>query len=81
MTLIPFTKTESLVLSVLADGLRHTKTEIEELLEDNGREPSSLWMHVSNINSKLKPHGRKIVCELYQAKTHYRHVILLKPEV
>lgn len=72
-----FTKTQERILRVLADGQRHHKTELKEVLRDPEAQPRALIQHISILRKKLRPVGEDIVCEFYQRRIHYRHVRLI----
>lgn len=71
-----YTRTELRILDLLCDGLPHQRGELCTTI-DTLATPTTLQRHISNIRSKLRPTGHDIVCEIYNAKICYRHVILL----
>lgn len=78
-----FTRTQSAMLDVLADGMPHTRMELHACLDDELGPLSNICMHISNIRKILRPKGQDIVCELVHvtikggSKIQYRHVRLL----
>lgn len=77
-----FTRTQSAMLSVLADGMPHTRMELHACLPDELGPLSNVWKHVTNIRKILRPRGQDILCELVTApkggsRIQYRHVRLL----
>jgi len=73
---VQFTKTQQALLSTLADGRPHLRSELLSLIPDD-LSIHSLNNHIKNIRMKLRPHGHDIVCELLNRRISYRHVILL----
>jgi len=72
-----FTKTEQLMLNVLADGYPHTREELHACLPDELSALGAIKRHLSGIRKKLRPQGQDIICELRDRRPLYRHVRLL----
>jgi DNA-binding CsgD family transcriptional regulator len=72
-----FTPTERRMLTLLADGMPHTRFELHKCLWDDLSPLQAIWAHISNIRAKIRPQGHDIICEIYNRTVHYRHVILL----
>ena len=73
-----FTPTQKRILTVLADGYRHSREELRRCIDEYS-ELTTLRMHLSYLRTKLHRRGEDIICELYQRGIHYRHVRLLVP--
>lgn len=64
-----FTKTETKMLNVLADGKRHERDELCSCLPlGNG----SVKSHLYNLRKKLEASGTTVICELYKGGIYYR---------
>lgn len=72
-----FTRTQLRMLRVLADGERHSKQELHACLEDELGKLSNIEPHLSAARKVLRLHGQTIVCEFYQRRWYYRHIVLL----
>lgn len=77
MTNNSFTKTQTAILAVLADGQLHTREELHACLPDELSGASAVRFHVSNIRKSLRPKGQDIICQLKNRRIFYRHVRLL----
>jgi len=77
MTRVGFTHTQSAILDILSDGLRHRKEELATCLPDELSAIDNLKFHLSNIRKVIRPRGEDIICEWYQRIRYYRHVRLL----
>ena len=73
-----FTPTQQRIVDLLSDGLPHTKRELFECLVDELGSINNIWPHLTAIRKKLRPRGHDILCEIYNRKCHYRHVVLLR---
>lgn len=74
-----FTRIESILLRILADGERHTRDELHRALPDELSNVKVLRTHISNIRPKL-PDTQEIICELWGGRIHYRHIRILTPK-
>lgn len=74
-----FTKTERIILEILADGQAHTTKDLREVLSDELAGPKALASHMSHIRKLLRFRQEDIVCEYRDHKFHYRHIRLLVP--
>lgn len=72
-----FTKVQSAILKVLADGNSHWREEFRNCLHDEDGDISNLKFHITNLRRKLEPVGQTIVCERRSKRTYYRWVRLL----
>lgn len=77
MILEKFTPVQQCMLSILADGLPHTRAELHACLSDELGPLRNICVHLSRIRKVLRPAGQDIVCELYRRTICYRHVYLL----
>lgn len=77
MNRVGFTPTQSAILDILSDGLRHGKDELCACLSDELSAKDNLKFHISNIRKVIRPRGEDILCEFYRRARHYRHVRLL----
>jgi exopolyphosphatase/pppGpp-phosphohydrolase len=80
-----FTETERRMLAVLADGLRHLRSELDKCLElhgsyDGKQLQNSIGVYIYNLRAKMRRRGRDIVCEKNRGKWYYRHVILISQD-
>lgn len=73
-----FTPTESRLLSLLSDGLPHSKKELHACLYDSLGILNNIQAHISHLRSKIRPKGEDIVCEYAKRQIWYRHVRLLR---
>lgn len=71
------TATEQCILTVLADGLRHSRDDLRACLWDELAATSSVKAHICNLRRKLRPAGRDVVCEYRYGTFGYRLVRLL----
>jgi hypothetical protein len=71
------TPTQRRMLSLLADGLPHTREELHACLNDEQADLSSIQGPISNLRKLMRPHGHDIICELHKRAISYRHVMLL----
>lgn len=72
-----FTPTQLRILQVLADGMRHHKTELHACLDDELARVDTVLFHIANIRKILRTIGQDIVCESLGRKCVYRQVRLL----
>jgi DNA-binding CsgD family transcriptional regulator len=75
-----YTPTEGILITLLSDGLAHSRDELLACLEDDQATYQNVKVHISHIRKKLRPRGEDIVCELTPGggrTPHYRHVRLL----
>jgi hypothetical protein len=63
------TPTQRRMLSLLADGLPHTREELHACLNDEQADLSSIQGPISNLRKLMRPHGHDIICELH---SHHR---------
>lgn len=75
-----FTATEKRLMKVLSDHLPHRPRELLACLNDpQFSRLINVQDHLSNIRTKIRPHGHEIVCEIYNRTVHYRWVFLRTP--
>lgn len=74
-TEIHFSTIEKKLITLLADGLPHTKKEIAEHLGNITLK--TVPVVVSNVRKKLHNKNEEIICELKGYSISYRHVRLL----
>lgn len=72
-----FTPTEKRILTVLSDGLPHTRQELHRCLSDELAELSAIQPHISRIRRRLQNKGQDIVCVLCNRQIQYQHVRIL----
>ncbi len=73
-----YTPTQQRLLSVLADGLSHTRAELRACINDELAGPGALWSHLHLLRKRLRPSGEDVICELRNGRIIcYRHVRLL----
>jgi hypothetical protein len=76
-----FTETESKILAVLSDGMRHRYHELQVCLPDDLASGTALAMHISRIRPKLRRKGHDVICEISGYVRYYRHVrLLVRPD-
>lgn len=63
------------VAAVLADGQRHLRDELLEVMKPSGIH--AVRMMVGKIRKVLRPKGQDIVCEYNNGRFYYRHVRLM----
>ena len=63
MATAEYTPTETRLMTVLGDGLRHTREELRTCIDDELAGPTALQAHISNMRKKLNPGGLDIICE------------------
>lgn len=73
-----YTPTQVRILNVLKDGQPHLRDELLLCIQDNQATIHQLRQHIHLLRARLPP-DEAIVCELFSAKTCYRHVKLLIP--
>ncbi len=71
------TATQTKIITLLADGLPHTREELFACLPDDMGNLDNVKQHISNIRAKLKPRGEDVVSRLVNGKWSYQHVRLL----
>ncbi len=72
-----FTPTERRILSLLSDGLSHTREETLTCLNDEKAAPKALRVMLFHLRRKLRPLGQDIVTECSRnRKWMYRRVRL-----
>lgn len=72
-----FTNTQMAILRILADGMRHSRDDLVEVLPGENSDYRTLSVHLSKMRKMLRPIGQDIICELSDRKIHYRHIRLL----
>ena len=72
-----YTPTQRAMLTVLADGLDHTRQELHACLPDSLGPLTNIKAHLCNLRKHLRPMGQDIVCVLVNRRICYRHVRLL----
>ena len=72
-----FTPTQLKMLSILSDGMPHTRQELHSCLPDELGPLSNIRIHIHNIRKSLRSKGEDIVCETTGRALFYRHVRLL----
>jgi hypothetical protein len=77
--IVRFSNIQYKIVKMLSDGMRHTKEELATCLTNGKGPPEGIEPHITSIRKQLRPLGQDIICEVYNRKTHYRHVILLPP--
>lgn len=75
---LSLTPTQDRMLSILADGLPHTRRELHGCLYDDQGALGNIRNHIAALRKKLRPLGQDIVCELSSGAICYRQVRLLK---
>lgn len=72
-----WTPTQNRLLTALADGLPHSRTELLACLQDTEATLGNLQWHLAQLRYKLRQEGQEIVCEYHRRSLTYRHVRLL----
>jgi hypothetical protein len=73
-----FTRTQRLILDVLADGRPHLPSELASAF-DSHTSLANLRHHLAMIRHKLRQRGEWIDAVYHNRRLHYRHVKLLRP--
>ena len=71
-----YTKTQRLMLNVLADGQRHTREELHACLEDDLAQMGTVNVHLVFLRKKLRDIGENIICEVCNRRNYYRRIKL-----
>lgn len=74
---LPFTPTQKKMLLVLADGLPHPISELQECLYDEKGCSHNVNAHLTAIRKILRLKGEDIICQHINRSHRYRHVRLL----
>lgn len=72
------TKTQRLMLNLLADGAPHTRQELHACLWDEDGSITNIRAHISNVRKLLRPIGEDIICMHfgYPVRPHYRWIVI-----
>lgn len=73
---LTWTATERRILRVLADGLRHSKSELMAVLNDDMAGPHVVNTHICRMRKKLQVIGQDIVCVTYGLLYWYQHIVI-----
>lgn len=76
---LEFTPIQQRMLTILADGQRHTYEELWQCLDDSLAPLSNIRAHLTCIRGKINPLGQNIICEWWRRKRYYRQIRLLIP--
>lgn len=74
------TPTQQRILDLLSDGMRHSREEVFTCLNDELQKLENIQVHLCHLRKVLRPKGQDIVCELFQRRLYYRHIILLSDD-
>lgn len=78
MGLNGYTPVERKLLDLLEDEAPHTKEELWDCLGGNdGKETSTLTVHITNLRKKLRTHGHDVTCQ-HATATHPTQYILVR---
>lgn len=75
-----FTPTQQAIVNALADGMAHSRDQLQALLPDELAGRSALAKHICLIRKVINPIGQDIICEYRSRNLFYRHVRLLSFE-
>lgn len=78
LTVPEFTPIQGRILALLADGLPHTRKELEEAMQNSS--PEALGMHLCFLRKKLRKKGMTIVSEHAGRRMGWRQVRFLRPD-
>jgi hypothetical protein len=72
------TPTHKRILTVLSDGLMHTRAEMHECIKDPRSDRfDMLHDYISEIRGILKRHGEDVACRIRGRGIYYQHIRLL----
>lgn len=74
---IGLTPVQQKMLTILADGMPHTREELHSCLSDNLGDLSNIQPHLTGLRKHLRYKGEDIMCERQGMKVYYRQVRLL----
>lgn len=69
-----FTPTEQRILTLLSDGLAHSKVELDRCVNDELAGSNTLSVHLARLRYKLDEVGQTILCNRRNGCVLYSHV-------
>lgn len=76
LSLNGFTRTQRILLGILADGMPHSREELRVAI-DGLATFNNLQKHLTEIRRRIRPQSEDIICEYSRRRLCYRHVRLL----
>ena len=72
-----YTATQVRMLEILKDGRRHSYEELHGCLGDELAPVTAIFNHLSRMRPHLQAKGQDVICEFFERKRWYRHIVLL----
>lgn len=74
------TPTQQKIYNIVSDGKRHSIKEISPCFQTPNIKPSSVYLHLFNLNRAINPRGEHLMRERIQNRLYLRLVRLISTD-